>query len=355
MNVASHILAGLEGTQISPLERDLILKHKVLGFTLFKRNIASPEAMVALNEELQALAKQAGYELILAVDQEGGRVARLPEPFSTIKPMREWASLFEKNSNIEDIHTLGKILGSEVKAAGFNLDFAPVVDLDTNSNNPIIGDRSFSAYPDVVYKLARHFIRGLMSEGVLPCLKHFPGHGHTEKDSHLELPVDNREAVDIETNDLIPYQKLIAEGLAPTLMTAHVMYPKIDKDNPGTLSKPILTDWLRKKLNYQGIIFSDDFLMKAIADNYDLFEASKQFIQCGGDVILVCDQPEVSVSLIEKLNHEIGNNKDLESSLKTAQGRIQKLQKFITKPSKISDYQKIAKTNQDLLSKIWQA
>ncbi len=297
MNISQHILAGISGKDITKDVRDLILKYKILGFILYERNIDSADALHALTKEFHSLGKQAGYDLILAVDQEGGRVARLPEPYTQLSPMRSV-------NEAEEAFKLGKLLASEVKAAGFNLNFAPIVDVDINPNNPIIGDRSFSSNPQTVSILAGEVIHGHLDEGVAPCLKHFPGHGATDKDSHLELPVDDRELSELQKIDLIPFENLISNKLAPSIMTAHVMYPKIDPDYPATLSSTIINDVLRKDLGYQGLVFSDDFLMKAIRDNYDLAEAAKLFFQASGDVVLICDEPKVTIDVIQKLETE---------------------------------------------------
>lgn len=296
-----------------------------MGFTLFARNIENATQLMALNKELKALAKQAGYDIILAVDQEGGKVERLPSPFSKVKPMRTWGDIFAKTGRVEPLYELGKILGSEVRAAGFNLDFAPVVDVDLHSANPVIGNRSFSPHPEVVYKLARQVIRGLLHEGVIPCLKHFPGHGATTKDSHVELPLDDRLAEKVFKYDITPFKKLIDDNLAPTIMTAHVVYPELDRKNPATLSEKILKEILREKLNYNGMVFSDDLLMKAIFDHHDLFAASQRFFHCGGDVVLICKHPEMTLELIQKFAKETPKN----LQLKPAKKRIQKLRKSL--------------------------
>lgn len=320
-DIAQHILAALNGTQITPLERDLILKEKILGFTLFKRNIESAAQLAELTCELKTLARQAAYELILAVDQEGGRVFRLPEPFSKIPPMRWWGDLFEKTGAVKPLFELGRILGSEVITAGFDLDFAPVVDVDGHADNPVIADRSFSKSPQVVYKLARQVIRGLITENVIPCLKHFPGHGATTQDSHEVLPQDNRDLSQLEETDLFPFKQLIAEQLAPTIMTAHVVYPKVDADAPATLSKKWLNDILRKKLNFNGVLFSDDLLMNAIKNNYKIDKAALRFFECGGDVALIGNEPEKTLEVIRKLR----NNKALASRLQASAQRIKNL------------------------------
>lgn len=347
MSLGQHFLAALDGPQISPLERDLILKYKILGFTLFKRNIESAQQVLELNRELKALAKQAGYDLILAVDQEGGRVFRLPEPFTQILPMRHWARFLQ--NDLKKFHELGLILGKEVAAAGFTLDFAPVVDVDTNPLSPIIGDRSFSENPEHVFLAAREVIRGLIDVGIMPCLKHFPGHGATTQDSHHEQPHDDRSLKDLEETDLVPYQKLIAENLAPTIMTAHVVYPQIDKENPATLSQKIIQKILRETLQYNGVIFSDDMLMKAIFDNHDLTKACRDFFHCGGDAVLICQQPELATEIIKKL----AKDSSLAQNLTTSQKRLKALKKRFPPLSDNLDFMQIAKKNQEKMREIF--
>lgn len=299
--VAQHILGGFAEKQVTAPVRDLILKHRVLGFTLFSRNFDSAEHLRSLNEELQALATQAGYTLLLAVDQEGGRVRRLPQPYTPVSAMRGYGERFLATNSADEVYQLGRLLGREVKDAGFNLNFAPVVDVDLNPQSPVIGDRSFSDDPEVVATLSAQIVRGLWDEGVQACLKHFPGHGATEADSHFELPVDRRSLDDIRKTDLIPYQKLIAQNLAPSVMTAHVLYPEIDPERPATLSKKIIHDILRGEMGYEGIIFSDDLRMKAIHDHHDLADASELFFNIGGDVVLICNEAELILDVVEKL------------------------------------------------------
>lgn len=344
--VGRHFLAGFDGYEVTSVVRDLILKQNILGFTLFSWNIESAEQLIALNEELQSLARQARYDLILAVDQEGGRVARLPEPFTTIPPLRACAKLTEAQ-----LFLLGQIVSEEVSLAGFDLDFAPVVDVDLNPKNPIIGDRSFSKDPEEVFRCAKNFIRGFEQNGVLTCLKHFPGHGATTEDSHEGLTKDCRPFSEIESIDLVPYKKLIQEKLAQTIMTAHVTYEAIDPKNPATLSEKIIKNILREDLQFNGVLFSDDFLMKAIRDHYDLTEAAKRFFEIGGDVVLICKEPERTLEILSRLQKEVDPR--LQTFLKTSVQRLQGL----AHPRKRAVFSNaclsaITKKNQKLISRL---
>lgn len=329
--LGQHVLGGFDGFSVTTEVRDLIFKKKILGFTLFKWNIESARQLCALCDELQSLARQVGYELILAVDQEGGRVARLPAPpFTKIPPMRQWGDLVLDSDDFSVIQDLGRLLAREVRWAGLNLDFAPVADIDLNPNSPVIGDRSFSADPWQVYQCAKYFLLGMMEEGVIGCLKHFPGHGATDHDSHLELPHDHRVLSELLDADIFPYGKLIVEGLAPSIMTAHVVYEAIDAGNPATLSEKILGGLLREQLGYDGVIFSDDLLMKAISDHHDLLDVMRRFYACGGDVVLVCKDAALNFDLIDRLEKSLfqgseGNAVILEN-LKQSQRRLGRLE-----------------------------
>jgi beta-N-acetylhexosaminidase len=274
LGLGCHFLAALDGTAVAPEVVQLIEKAHVAGFTIFRRNFETVTQLHDLNRELAGRARAAGYELILAVDQEGGRVFRLPEPFSQLPPMRAYGDRYARTGDRDALFRLGQTLGAEVRAAGFNLDFAPVADIDTNPHSPIIGDRSFSADPRLAGECVQIVSCGILSQGVTTCLKHFPGHGDTTQDSHLTLPRDRRPATAIKRIDLAPYRRLIAAGLAPTIMTAHVVYPSLDPQNPATLSPTILTGLLRGELGYPGVIFSDDLLMPAIADHFGVAEGT---------------------------------------------------------------------------------
>lgn len=347
-NIGQHFLGGFQGTSITKEIKDLIQKDKILGFTLFKRNIESLEQVRELNLELQSLAKQAGYQLILAVDQEGGRVARLNDPFVKLPPMEKIANLAIEKNNPNIIFAVGKILAEQSRAAGFNLDFAPVCDVNSNPNNPIIGDRSFSHVPETVAKFSKEIILAFWDTGIQGCLKHFPGHGDTKADSHLELPIDDRKQTQILDCDLIPFQKLIEKYLAPSLMTAHVLYADWDPKYPATLSETILNDFLREKLQYREVIFSDDFLMKAIADHYDFFQASKRFFEIGGDVVLICDEIETMQNLFENYKNSILDN-DFNVLLDVSKKRIKQFKTKIDFTNPRYKFSELISQHQEIL------
>ncbi|MBF0107157.1 MAG: beta-N-acetylhexosaminidase [Deltaproteobacteria bacterium] len=363
MSIAQHILASLDGPTVTPLVKKLITDHKIFGFILFKRNIENTEHLIALNNELKQIAREVHYEIVIAVDQEGGRVARLTRPdFSAVPPMRAWGDRYNSDLDLNIFYNLGQILASEVKLAGFNLNFAPTVDVDINPQSPVIGDRSFSGQPGTVYKIAAEFIKGHKDQHVIPCLKHFPGHGATTKDSHLELPHDFRNKTEIKNTDLLVYEKLMRRGQAPSIMTAHVIYPDFDKEYPATLSQIIIEKLLREEMDFKGVIFSDDLMMRAIADHYPLLDAAIRFFLIGGDIAILGKNTEKAFEIIDELDtllsgaHNLDKLADLKEKLARSIKRITTLKNEFSEPCRDStglDFKKTIARNQKYINQLF--
>ncbi|MHA1569713.1 MAG: beta-N-acetylhexosaminidase [Alphaproteobacteria bacterium] len=277
------VMAGFDGAWIDEHVREA-LKLGVAGFILFRRNIESPAQTRELIAEIRALAGD--RRLLFAVDQEGGRVARLPEPATQWPPMRVLGRIAE-----EDLaRRFGAAVGAELRAIGFDIDFAPVVDVDTNPANPVIGDRSFGRDPDLVGRLGAAVVAGLQDAGVWAGAKHFPGHGDTELDSHLELPFVPHDRRRLDSVELPPFAAAVRAGVA-ALMTAHVVVEVLDPERPATMSPPILRI-LREELDFSGVIVSDDLEMKAITDHFGVGEAAVAAAKAGADLMLVCHSLE---------------------------------------------------------------
>ena len=225
--VGQRFMVGFEGLTASADVKALIREFGVGHVVLFARNVAGPEQVADLVRELQSVARDAGHErpLLVAVDQEGGRVARLKEPW-TIWPS---ARAVGRVGSEETARQVGAALAAELKACGIRYDFAPCVDVDTNPKNPVIGDRSFGDDPDLVGRLGVAMIRGLQENGVAACAKHFPGHGDTDLDSHLELPAVDHSRSRLDDVELRPFRKAIEAGVA-TVMTSHILVREIDDD-----------------------------------------------------------------------------------------------------------------------------
>jgi beta-N-acetylhexosaminidase len=292
-----RLMVGFEGHEASADVRVLIRDYGVGHVILFARNVAEPEQVAGLVRELQEIARDAGHDLPLfvAVDQEGGRVARLKAPWTVWPPLRALGRLGSE----EHARRLGQALAAELRACGIRWDMAPVVDVDTNPKNPVIGDRAFSDDPDLVGRLGAALIHGLEGSGVAACAKHFPGHGDTDLDSHVALPVVNQSRSRLEDVEMRPFRRAVAAGVAG-VMTAHVMFPEIDERFPATLSPPILS-LLREGMGYGGVIVSDDLEMKAVAKTWPAGEATSLAVAAGCDLIAVGQTPDAQVEAAEAL------------------------------------------------------
>lgn len=249
------------------------------GVILFGRNVKEPVQVLEACRSLHGAAP-AGYPIYVGVDQEGGKVARLKAPVLQLPPMRALGA----HDDAELTERLAAELGRQLLALGFNIDFAPVADVDSNPKNPIIADRSFGADPALVTRHVRAFARGLEAQGVIACLKHFPGHGDTAQDSHVELPTVRKSAVELRRTELYPFER--ASLCAHAVMTAHVVFPVFDRA-PATLSARLLA-LLRTEFAFDGVIFSDDLEMKALAANWPIEETATRAVEAGCDALLVC-------------------------------------------------------------------
>ena len=294
---ARLIIAGIPHPHVCDTARLLVRDLGVGGIILFRRNIESPEQTHALIRELKSLRHA---PLIVSVDQEGGRVQRLRAPLTEFPPMRKVAEGGEAIAQ-----AVGAQLGRELRAIGFDLDFAPVVDVDSNRHNPVIGDRSFARDPVRVSQLAVALLQGLQAEGVDACAKHFPGHGDTLEDSHRELPALPHALARLRKVEWPPFVAAAKAGVA-SMMTAHVMFPALDAEWPATLSPRILAA-LREEIGFHGAVVSDDLEMKAIADRYSVPDAAVQAIRAGCDTVLICHQVEriqASADAIERARRD---------------------------------------------------
>ncbi len=298
----------------------------LFGAILFKRNVDTPAQVAALIRQLKV---RAGRPLCLAVDQEGGRVARLRgSPFSAVPSMRSVGA----HQDPAFAERVGALLGFELRALGFDWDFAPVVDVDTNPKNPVIGDRAFSSEPQAVATLGVALARGLEREGVASCAKHFPGHGDTSQDSHLALPTLPHALERLEAVELVPFAAYARAKLA-AVMTAHIVFDAIDPSVPATMSPAVLTGLLRQKLGFEGVIVSDDLEMKAIASHYGVGEAVVRGLQAGVDLFLVCHTPEVQRSAVRAVCEAVDSGRLTKERLLASHARLSHLaRRFVRGP-----------------------
>jgi beta-N-acetylhexosaminidase len=328
------LMIGFDGLEPSAEVRSLLRDHAVGGLILFKRNVGDPVQVAELVRELQEIAHLSGQDLplLIGVDQEGGRVARLRGIWAEWPPMRVVGRCGSEGL----AERLGQALAEQVAPCGIRLDFAPVVDVDSNPRNPVIGDRSFGDEPALVARLAGAFIRGMQSAGVAASAKHFPGHGDTDTDSHLDLPCVDHARARLDEVELPPFEAAIAADVA-TIMTAHVLVREIDDARPATLSPRLVRDLLRRELGFGGVVVSDDVEMKAIASRWPPGRAAVLALQAGCDLILVCESPDAQAEAHEALVRATEAGEITLKDLEDAAVRVRRLKERFVLPNPGAD------------------
>lgn len=279
------LIGGFDAATPTPpsLIQEALAQSVLGGVILFRRNVKDIEQVVALNEALHAAGAKAPLAPLICVDQEGGRVVRLREPLTRVGPMRDLG----QTRDARYASQVSEVIATELEAVGFNVNFAPVLDVDTNPDNPVIGDRALSHSPQWVARLGGAFIGGHIVAGVTPCAKHFPGHGDTLQDSHLTLPTILHDIARLERMELVPFEAAIRAGV-PMIMTAHIVVSSIDPIYPATLSPQIIDSILRKKMGFEGIVVSDCLEMKAVSEHYTIEELVERGLMAGVDLFLIC-------------------------------------------------------------------
>ena len=319
--VGQLIMVGFEGTQANEAIETHIRERFVGGVVLFSRNIQSPKQTAELTNELQRLAGATAHQipLFIGIDQEGGWVIRLRDG-ATVLPGN---MALGATDSTELAERAGEITAVELAAVGVNLNFAPVMDVNNNLHNPVIGRRSFGESSELVSRLGVAYIQGLQRNGVLATAKHFPGHGDTTVDSHFDLPTVNHDLKRIHALELQPFRAAIAADVA-AIMTAHIVYPALDADRPATISSTILTDLLRKELRFDGLIITDDMEMKAIDDRYQSGEAAVMAIEAGADIVMVLWTPVKQIEVFDALLSAVKSGRISQARLDQSVERILK-------------------------------
>ena len=313
------LIVGFTGTEVPARIIDDIAADRLAGVILFKRNIESSGQVAMLCRACASANAPKNPPLLICVDQEGGRVARLGEPVLQLPPMRELGRL----DDVESTRRQARILGTQLRALGFTLDFAPVLDVDTNPQNPIIGDRAFGDHPEVVIRHGLAFAEGLLDAGLLCCAKHFPGHGDTREDSHVALPRLTHTRDRLDRVELAPF--VAAIGKIPALMTAHVIFDAIDPEVPATLSSTVISGLLKGELGYDGVVVTDDLEMSAVKDGWGVVDAGVRAIAAGCDLLLVCSDLDACHALREALTAEAERDAGFRARLLDAHGRVRQL------------------------------
>lgn len=282
--IGQLVMVGMDGFSVEEDARKIIEEDQVGGVILFRQNIENAEQLLRLTNKLKETNQKNPFPLFISVDEEGGRVSRMPKEMNKI-PTNQ---IIGTANNPEFSFQIGKIIAQLIKAFGFNMNFAPVLDIHSNPNNPVIGDRSFGPNPEVVSRLGIQTMQGMQRKHILSVIKHFPGHGDTSVDSHVQLPVVHHDLERLKNVELLPFAEAI-KNQADMIMTAHILLPQIDPLYPATLSTKIISNLLRKQLKFNGVVITDDMTMGAIEKNFDLEKAAVQAIQAGVDILLIAN------------------------------------------------------------------
>lgn len=291
------VMLDVAGTTLTAADRQRLQHPQVGGVILFSRNYQNPQQLGQLIAQIHELRSP---RLLVAVDQEGGRVQRFRDGFTRLPAVAELGKIYARDAaRARHLATeTGWLMAAELRALGIDLSFAPVLDIDYGVC-PVIGDRAFHRQPEVIAELAHAYQKGMQRAGMQAVGKHFPGHGGVREDSHLELPTDARPLSDLQMDDMLPYARLIQQGLAG-IMASHVVYSAVD-EQPAGFSRYWLQVQLRGELAFQGVIFSDDLSMQAAACVGDHAQRAQAALSAGCDMILVCNRADAADQVLDSL------------------------------------------------------
>ncbi len=292
------VLCGFSGKDLPGALAQELSQGLVSGVVLFERNLGSPAEVRQLTDDIR---KVSYVPPIIAIDHEGGKVVRLSEPFTQWPPLRKLG-----RTDSGTVRAVAEAMAAELLAAGINTNFMPVLDVDSNPDNPVIGERSFGADAAKVARLGAAMIEGFSKAGVISCGKHFPGHGHTAIDSHDDLPVIEEDMATLERRELRPFYEAVRAGV-PMLMSAHLKATALDPYNPATISSLILRELLRDQMGFSGVVITDDLEMGALSGSMNLMDAAFSSVRAGADLLLTCSGVDAArharETLIEAHNH----------------------------------------------------
>lgn len=292
--IGQLLIIGIEddGTTASQQTKQFIQEQGVGNIILFKRNIKSTEQLSALVQDLKSLPGEQMPPLWVSIDQEGGKVNRLPQQFPSAQALAE--------QNDPDVtEQTGSDIGKALSGLSIDVDFAPVLDINSNPKNPVIGSRAFGTEPESVVKHSMAMLDGL-DDYVLTVGKHFPGHGDTNVDSHYSLPIINKSWEELEQLELIPFRAAIEHHI-DAMMVGHLYLPQVDEQYPASLSPTVISHYLRDELNFEGVIITDDLVMGGITENYEVGEAAVLALQAGNTMFIVGHHPEQQQAVIDSL------------------------------------------------------
>jgi beta-N-acetylhexosaminidase len=332
--IGQMFMVGFAGAGPSKAILKLIKEFHLGGVILFSRNLQSPAQTAKLSNTLQAQSQK--MPLLISIDQEGGRVSRLPKGFTIFPGGAKLAAC----QSPPLVYRVAEATAKELRAVGINMNLAPVLDVNTNPANPIIGDRSFGASATLVSTLGLTMIAGFQDNNVIACGKHFPGHGDTGADSHKELPRVAQGLRRLHEVELRPFLHTIQNGLA-SIMTAHVLYPELDPDEPATLSKRIVTGLLREGMGFKGVVITDDLEMAAISDRHGPGEAAVKAIEAGVDIVLICHDEDKQAAAMEAVAQAVKKKRISEARLDQSLLRLLQMKEKFLLPYQPADLTKV--------------
>lgn len=334
------IMIRFPGTVLDAATADFLKANSIRAVCLFRGNMTDSEQLGKLTADLRAVM---GPESLIAIDQEGGAVVR-----STWVPAPPAAMGLGAADDTDLAYRTGAAVARAVKSLGFNWNFAPVLDLNNNPHNPVIAERSFGAEPKRAAELAMSWMAGSHAEGVACCVKHFPGHGDTNVDSHRDLPTVNKPVEELDRLELAPFR--IASAAAPAMMTAHIVYPTLDPDNPATMSRRILTGLLRDEWKYKGIVITDGMDMHAIAGRYGVGNAAVRALTAGADMVMALGTPETQDETLNSIAAALASG---ELTSQDVQQRLDRLSALaLAYPCKPRSYKEDA-ADRDVMAEGW--
>jgi beta-N-acetylhexosaminidase len=289
-------MADIAGLELTLEDEQFLLQPEIAGLILFSRNYENPEQLKKLCSSIKTLRS----DLLIAVDQEGGRVQRFREGFLRLPAMRRLGGAYATNADaaLKQSFSLGWLMAAELIHYGVDISFAPVLDLDFGRSG-VIGDRAFAEKPEQVLALSQAFIGGMEKAGMSATAKHFPGHGHVTADSHLELPTDSRSFESLKNNDLVPFKQLIKDNQLAAIMPAHVVYTEVDADFTAGFSKHWLQDILRQEMGFKGLIYSDDLSMEGAAASGRPSVRAQKAKDAGCNVLLICNKRDAAQEIVD--------------------------------------------------------
>lgn len=317
--IGQMFIIGIEGTSVDEEIKHIITSRHPGGIILFRHNINDPGQLLELVNGLKAV-NSGKIPLFISIDEEGGRISRLPDQLMAIPSAMSTGELDDEMFTYE----AGRLIAAKIKAFGFNMDFAPVLDILSNPDNTVIGDRAFGSTAQTVAKHGVQIMKGIRDEGIIPVAKHFPGHGDTDVDSHSGLPKVAHGMDRLAGFELLPFQKALDEK-ADALMVAHIVLTSLDPDFPASLSSAVISGLLRNEMGFEGVVITDDMTMGAITENFDTGEAAVRSVNAGCDIILVCNGYDRQLETMDAVKQAVETGLISESRIDESVVRILKL------------------------------